>query len=442
MVRLIRIVLLLGLSNVLYWGGLAPLGVTVLLTAALAIWFVVFNIRPRREKRVERRLQIMIGGYELFWSAGVWTLCQTAVYVYLALHPPLGQLGWMPVVVGLLLFLPLLFLLTLNGFFRVLFTSAHLRVLWRVLLLLCWYIPVVNLFLFWVACHKVRGEFRMETARAETDAARAENEICKTKYPIVLVHGIFFRDWQLVNYWGRIPKALQKNGAQIHYGGQQSAAAVADSGLELRDTILKVLEKTGAEKVNIIAHSKGGLDARYAISRLEMSPYVASLTTINTPHRGVIFAQEMLKTLPKGAVKWLEKKYNGLFHTLGDKDPDFLAGVMDLTAERCAWFNEETPDAPGVLYQSVMSTMGGFGSGGFPLDFSWLLVKKYDKDKNDGLVALGSAPWGNFLGHVTAPGRRGISHGDIIDLMREDIRGFDVREFYIKLVKDLKARGL
>ena len=61
----------------------------------------------------------------------------------------------------------------------------------------------------------------------------AENEDCKTRYPIVLVHGIFFRDWQLLGYWGRIPAALQRCGAQIEYGGQQSALPVAQSGEEL-----------------------------------------------------------------------------------------------------------------------------------------------------------------------------------------------------------------
>ena len=442
MARLVRVLLLLALSNCLFWGGRLPVGLTVVLIAGLAVWFVAFNVRPRRERRVSGRLRVMIGGYELFWTAGAWTLCQCAVYVWLARHPAPGEAGWVSVAVGLLVFLPLLFTVTLNGFLRVLFTSAHLRVLWRVLLLVCWYIPLVNLFVFWQVCRKVRGEFFMELARADLDAARAENQVCRTKYPILLVHGIFFRDWQLVNYWGRIPRELQRNGAQLHYGGQQSAAAVADSGMELRDTILRVLDETGAEKVNIIAHSKGGLDSRYAISRLDMAPYVASLTTVNTPHRGVVFAQELLKTLPKGLLSWMESKYNGLFHTLGDKDPDFLAGVLDLAADRCAQFNAETPDAPGVLYQSVMSTMGGFGSAGFPLDLTWLLVKKYDRDKNDGLVALGSAPWGDFLGNITSPGGRGISHGDIIDLMREDIKGFDVREFYVNLVKGLKEKGL
>lgn len=48
-----------------------------------------------------------------------------------------------------------------------------------------------------------------------------------------------------------------------------------------------------------------------------------------------------------------------------------------------------------------------------------------------GLTIYGAVPF--------APG--GISHGDVIDLNRENIPGFDVREFYVDLVHDLKERG-
>ena len=103
--------------------------------------------------------------------------------------------------------------------------------------------------------------------------------------------------------------------------------------------------------------------------------------------------------------------------------------------------NKAVPDAEGVYYQSVMSTMRSAKSAGFPLNFTWRLVKKYDKQENDGLVARSSAEWGHFLGSLSVPGRRGISHGDVIDLMREDIPGFDVREFYVGLVRGLKEKG-
>ena len=37
--------------------------------------------------------------------------------------------------------------------------------------------------------------------------------------------------------------------------------------------------------------------------------------------------------------------------------------------------------------------------------------------------------------------KRGISHGDVIDLNRENIKGFDVREFYVQLVSGLREMG-
>ncbi len=45
-----------------------------------------------------------------------------------------------------------------------------------------------------------------------------------------------------------------------------------------------------ARKVNLIAHSMGGLDARYAICQLGLADRVASLTTIGTPHLGTPLA--------------------------------------------------------------------------------------------------------------------------------------------------------
>lgn len=442
--RLINVILLFCLANVLLLFGVVldstPLWVNVIIIIALVLWFLCFNFFPYRSGTRDKRLKIMMGGYELFITVGWASLAEIILHIALFCNlPPDGIFG---IVVNLLVMLPVFFLVAANAFFRIIFTSQQLRILWRVMLAIFWWFPLLNLYIFWRVCHIVKHEYLTEISKLALDEARAENEVCKTRYPLVLVHGIFFRDWQLVNYWGRIPNELIRNGADIHYGGQQSAAAVSQSAEELKATVLKVLKETGAEKVNLIAHSKGGLDARYAITRLGLAPYVASLTTINTPHRGCIFAQSLLKRLPKKVIHFITEKYNAVFHTLGDRDPDFLAGVVDLTAAKCAQFNKDTPDMPEVLYQSVMSTMKGFSSAPFPLNLTWLLVKKYDKEPNDGLVALSSAPWGNYLGNLTVPHRRGLSHGDIIDLVRENIPGFDVREYYVELVKGLKEQGL
>ena len=139
---------------------------------------------------------------------------------------------------------------------------------------------------------------------------RKDKKICKTKYPILMVHGIFFRDFPNFNYWGRIPGELIKNGAEIYYGNHESANSVVDAAEQIKNRINEILKETGAEKVNIIAHSKGGLDSRYAISKLGMDDYIASLTTINTPHRGCEFAEYLLNKVPEKKQNMIAKAYN------------------------------------------------------------------------------------------------------------------------------------
>ena len=59
---------------------------------------------------------------------------------------------------------------------------------------------------------------------------------------------------------------------------------------------------------------------------------------------------------------------------------------------------------------------------------------KYFDGPNDGLVGEESFRWGQNYQFLTVSGKRGISHGDMIDLNRENIKGFDVREFYVQVV--------
>ena len=84
--------------------------------------------------------------------------------------------------------------------------------------------------------------------------------------------------------------------------------------------------------------------------------------------------------------------------------------------------------------------MNGAFSGRFPLNMSYPMVKHFD-GANDGLVSVDSMKWGGNFIYLTVPDGRGISHGDMIDLNRENISGFDMREFYVKLVHDLKEMG-
>ena len=327
-----------------------------------------------------------------------------------------------------------------NGMIRVYITSVQLGIRHRVLAALCGWVPFLNLWYLTKIIRLTAAEAEFETEKWELDEIRAESEVCKTQYPILLVHGVFFRDFRYLNYWGRIPRELKRNGAVVYYGQQQSAAAVEDSGEELAARIRQIVEETGCEKVNIIAHSKGGLDSRAAIAHAGAAPYVATLTTVNTPHRGCIFAEYLLGKVPEAARQKMAAVYNAALKRLGDPDPDFLSAVRDLTESACLARNETTPDDPGVVYESVMSYCQKARHGRFPLNVTYPVVKHFD-GRNDGLVSVESARWGSRFTLLEPPGKRGISHGDVVDLNRENSPGFDVREFYVNLVADLKNRG-
>ena len=272
-------------------------------------------------------------------------------------------------------------------------------------------------------------------------SARKEEKICETKYPVLLVHGVFFRDYKFPNYWGRIPKELELNGAEVYFGNQQSAASVEDSGKELVSRIKEIVKACGCQKVNVIAHSKGGLDIRCAVNQSDIGRYIASITTINTPHRGCEFAQYLLEKIPVKMQEKIAGTYNSAMRKLGDKNPNFMAAVNDLTADACKKMDSGFGIPEGIFCQSVGSKLNKATNGKFPLNFTYNLVKYFD-GPNDGLVSETSFEWGEKYTFITTDGKRGVSHGDMIDLNRENIDGFDVREFYVSLVADLKNRGL
>lgn len=441
-VRIVHFLLIIaGISSplLMYFAG-APLPVYILVYTAFFTYLIVYSIFPELKKYPTFRLRILADGTEqilAFFVTGIACLGIAAYTIWAAVCSVIPTLT--AVSEGIVLFCAELVIFW-NGIIKVYCTSVQLGLKYRVWGIVLGMVMPADLVMLALIYRITRRECAFETEKALLNKSRRDNQLCRTKYPLLLVHGVFFRDSRLMNYWGRIPAELEANGAVIFYGEQQSAASVEDSAAELAERIEQLVQKTGCGKVNIIAHSKGGLDSRYAISKLGSDKYVASLTTINTPHHGCLFAEYLLNTAPEKFVKSVEKIYNSAFKRLGDPNPDFLAAVTDLTNSRCEQFDQDTPDAPGVMYQSVGSHARCSKSGRFPLNLSYPIVKKYDGD-NDGLVALTSAPWGEDFTVLHPTGKRGITHADVIDLNRENIPGFDVREFYVQLVNKLKVRG-
>jgi triacylglycerol lipase len=328
-----------------------------------------------------------------------------------------------------------------NGIICVYCTSTQMGIKWRMIGVLCGMIPVLNLIVLTRIINITSDEVDFEIEKEIVSTSPALSEICKTKYPLVLVHGVFFRDSKLFNYWGRIPRTLKLHGATIYYGEHQSALTVRESARELASRIKLIVERSGCEKVNIIAQSKGGLDCRYAITEFGLAPYDASITTVNTPHRGCLFAERLLNAIPESVKNKVATVYNTTLTALVDENPDFLAAVDDLTAEACQKRNKLLTFPEDIFAQSIGSVMEHPRKGQFPLNLSYRYVKNFDGE-NDGLVGEASFAWGEKYILLRSKGTRGISHGDVIDLNRENIRDFDVRAFYSELVSDLRNRGL
>ncbi len=439
-IRVLNILLLILVLNLPLFLSEASFGIVLAASLPAVVYFLAVNVLPSVKRYPSLRLKVLGDGSELLLFFMV-TLAASAPLIAASIYGLIVQtLPLSDFIVYAIIISVGEAVIFWNGIIRVYLTSVQLGLRYRVPGILLGWVPAANIVMLMIIYVKVRRECITELEKHKLNESRKDARICETKYPVLLVHGVFFRDSRLLNYWGRIPAELEKNGARLFYGEQQSAASIKDSAEELAEKIKSIVKKTGCGKVNIIAHSKGGLDSRYAITKLGCAKYVASLTTINTPHRGCVFAEYLLQKAPEKMVKAIEDSYNKAFRKLGDLNPDFMAAVKDLTDSRCSEFNLNVPDCAGVMYQSVGSKAVNAKSGRFPLNVSYNLVKKFDGD-NDGLVALSSATWGEKFTPLYPKGKRGITHADVIDLNREDFKGFDVREFYVQLVADLKNRG-
>ncbi len=272
-----------------------------------------------------------------------------------------------------------------------------------------------------------------------------ENKDRSTKYPILMVHGVGFRDLKWPLYWGRIPAALASTGSVLFYGQQDCWARIEDNAKTIKARIRQILDETNSDKLNIIAHSKGGLEARMVASSLGMGEYIASITTIGTPHRGSKTIDKLLKA-PDSLFNIASFAVDNWIGLIGDTKPNFYAVCRDFSTEYAESFNKENPDVPGIFYQSFAGIMRT------PLSDINLstanAVIKMIEGENDGLVSVESAKWGESFTLLTGRTNRGVSHYDEIDFRRSPLSSkrsgdgiADICDVYKAIVKDLADRG-
>ena len=188
---------------------------TALLIAANVLPLAAARKLSARHLRVCRHGVICLRTF--FWSLPA----DIAVHIFL-----LCRFGWKTMGLSLLVCSIAEAILFWNGMLCVYCASVQLGIWHRMVGLLCGIVPILNLIQLVKITRIVSDEVEFEDAKNRLDAQRHEERICATRYPLLLVHGVFFLDFKFPPYWGRIPAELEKNGAQVFYGEHQSAAAV------------------------------------------------------------------------------------------------------------------------------------------------------------------------------------------------------------------------
>lgn len=218
--------------------------------------------------------------------------------------------------------------------------------------------------------------------------------------PILLVHGMADKDYLFLRSFTRIKKELTALGYTVYISKQDAMGTIEDNAKVLSSEIINIVEKECSPKIHIIAHSKGGLDARYAISKLEMDEHVMSLTTLSTPHHGSILAKKLLK-MPKIFAKILNWYWNTIYSILGDIKPNLYKLATQLTPEYLETFNKEVLNKSNVLYQSYAAKPPKKLRSILMLIPS-LLLRLFGHTETDGVVEIESAKWGEYKGIIPA----------------------------------------
>lgn len=230
-------------------------------------------------------------------------------------------------------------------------------------------------------------------------------------YPIVLAHGIarfdivrqmilddirsivpFFNfPTDELHYFRKIGSHLTQRGFVVAQPNVNFAGDVKQRARDLGSALDDFLSGTPHEKVHIIAHSMGGLDARHMLfhNHHGMRHRVASLTTIGTPHLGTSVADVGMAIVGDQRLDLL-KLLLGLD----------ITGFRDLSTQACKEVNEEMEDFEAkndVFYQTYAASQDVARTFSL-IKFSWRIIQENERNDghggaNDGLVSRKSQWW-------------------------------------------------
>ena len=294
-------------------------------------------------------------------------------------------------------------------------------------------------------------------------------------YPIVFLHGMggFVSSgsgpFQLA-YFAGVFADLETIGEREVYATLASPyASSSERARQIAPQIDSILQRTGKRKVNLVAHSQGGLDARVLASPngLGYGDRIASITTFATPHRGTPVADLALAALGAPDPSFVDPAAEALVELLGwslydlpeDDEPSLRAQLIDLSeANARAFFNPTYLDDARVRYESyagrtnlrlgraecagsVLPNGNALDLTAAPLQASATAIEgnPFAPLVNDGLVPVASARYGTFVRCVAADHLDEVGQPVLAGLA---IRSFDHLAFYRAVVARLRASAL
>lgn len=259
------------------------------------------------------------------------------------------------------------------------------------------------------------------------------------KHPIVLVHGATTKGAELQvgflsfgPYFRHIKELYEAEGAKVFIVNLATDASIGERAAVLKN-YLETEPQLKGRSVNLIAHSLGGLDARFVTSVFKSSQ-VASITTIGTPHRGTPLADWAHRQVKeKTAWYW--------FFRLIGYDMAQRRFLVELTTDFMAReFNPRVPDRAGVKYYSVRSSASfADGTMSYLLWFPerWLRGEPHSLagGEGDGMVPLESQGWGQVLFDVRLDHLGQMNHHALRPAKQEELSLSLYRRIYENLAK-------
>ena len=210
--------------------------------------------------------------------------------------------------------------------------------------------------------HEFFNSIEMAYSQSNTNNNNNNNTITNsTTLPVLLIHG-YMED---ASVWNKQIDLLKKDGisaAAIYpitfKESDDKCGSTVEHAKELSNIIKQIKEETGQNKVNIVAHSKGGLDARvYLVNNTTND--VANLIKIGTPNAGSPLAESceigtpaIYDLRPGAEATEVKMNPNTKYYTIaGDWNPQTENYQLFFNFEQSGFYSLPIPNDGMYLYQ-------------------------------------------------------------------------------------------